>query len=1475
MAGIIIVVPTFLYLIIRIPEVQTFVINRITSHFSKEIKSTINVGKIEYSFFNKLTINDLIIKDKNNDTLLYSQKITAGIRKLDFRNMIIKLGQVELTKPFIALITDSAGMMNLTSYLDMFATPQGTAKKSKSTFSINQIKIIDAKFSLINKTGTENKMMIDLNNLHLSEINGNLEDIKIQNDSTNFHINNLGFIESSGFRVNSMNSNVVLAGRNIAFNTVFLNCDSTIINADHISIKADSSTSFKRFTEEVKLDILLQKSLISSSDLQYFLPFLKGSYESIWLSGRVFGTISELKGRNIELTYRDYSYLNCDFDFSGLPKIENVFIYIGVNSLKTNAKDIEQISIPGKGRIIVPEVLYKLENISFDGSFTGFTTDFVTYGKITTGIGNLRTDISLRPDEKNIYRIKGLVTGSNIDLGEITGNHDMFGELSMETNVDGYASSFEKFNGNLTGKIDSIEINKYVYRNVTLDGVFTEKTWDGSIKIADKNIKTDLLGRFDFSNVLPEFDFTLNLAEANLYKLNFDKADTTSLLSMLLTANFKGNNIDNLDGEIKLLNSTLRKYNNKLELYDFSIKTFTEKNKPAISIRTDFVDADLRGYYNFAEIRTVLKSTLAKLMPSRFPAPVPVKNQIRNNFTFTLNFKNTDKINNFFRTGILLSEQSTVNGAIFPDSIIRIGLIAKTLNIKNNILTDLSVAATVSGQEMSADLNSSSLSILGQSDLKEFSAGFSTKPDNFIFDFNWDNKDKVLNKGNFIARGSISKSNDESKGTILKIEIDSSEIYTRNNLWKISQSAILVDSNRVNINKLYIGNKANHYLIDGTVSENPKDTLHLIFKGIDLSPLNYIGKNNNKANDSSFPIQLKGILNGNILLTNILKNPLIVNNIKINSFSLLGSEYGDISLESDWNASRKVVDISASNNLEGVRMLDMGGFYDPVTKRINLNAKAAKLPIDALNPLLKFFASNITGTVSGKVNLTGEINKLVLTGALMAENASMKIDYLQTKYKLNDTIRFDKSGIKFNKIRLTDEKGNYATLSGSINHKYFKDYAADLILNTNECLVLNTQAKDNELFYGTAYGRDVTATIKSGPNSLSFDISAKTGKNTKLFIPLNSGLSVSEYSFITFVDSDTTGKEEERKGDGGPVPVTRTGLDLNFDLEITPDAEVQLLIDPKAGDVIKGRGSGKLNINLNRKGDFKIYGDYIIEDGEYLFTLGNILNKRFDVESGGKIMFNGNVKDAEIDLKATYKNLKASLYPILQDPRYSERIQVEPQLNLSGKLFNPIVGFSIYLPNADEGTRTYLKNAITTEEELSRQFLYLLVMNSFYSDPTYASSLSTAPTGTSAMAVTTTEMLSNQLSNWLSQISKDFDIGFVYRPGNKEINSQEVQVALSTQLMNDKVLINGNFDVRGSGNNYGNPITGDFDIEYKIAEKIRFKVFNRFNNPYTGKGVPYTQGFGLFFKQDFNKFSDLLKKKNKADMKKEDELIVK
>ena len=1473
-SGVIAGLILLLFFILQISSVQTFIVQKITYRISKEFNSTVQIGKVEYEFFDRLIINDLLIKDQNNDTMIYAQRAITGIRKLHIRNNILKLGKIYLIKPEVALITDSTGLMNLNWYLEKLQSTSDSLKKKSGIISIDQLDFNDATFSLIDRRGSGGKADIDFKNLKMSGLNGTIQFLQILNDTTTFDVYNLGFRESSGFKVNKLSSSVSISKGRISLNKTSVICDSSIINLSEFELRTDSSGSFRNFVDDVNIKIIFEKSLISTHELHYFLPFPKEINETIWLSGKISGSVSELRGRNILISYRDYSRLDCDFDFSGLPDINNAFIYIGVNKLIINAKDIQKITLGENRKMEMPKLIYELGNISFNGSFTGFITDFVTYGEIITSMGVITTDLSMRPEENKKYRIRGLMSGKGIDLGALTGNTTLLGKMSIEANIDGYAYSMKKFAANLTGNIDSIEIKDYKYRDIALKGFFTEKTWDGSINLVDRNIEMDVLGLFNFEKKLPEFDFTLNIVRANLYYLNFEKKDTTSSVSLLLTSNFKGNSIDNIDGEIRLLNSNFVRNGNNLELYDFSVKTFIADNKPVLSLRTDFVDADLTGYHDFGDFGNLARYTLSRLMPSKFLPPVNQEEINRNNFSFQINFKNTDEINTFLGTGIKIAENSFIKGDIFPDSILRIYGSSEKLSVLNNIFNDFSISSTIKGDKLALEINSSSLELLRQSTLDSFNINLDTRPDNFNFSVNWGDKSDSINKGSFIARGVFLKENPALKNALLKIEIDSTDVNSRSKLWSIGSSSIIIDSNAVKVNRFMVGSKDYFYLIDGAVSYDPSDTLNLGFKGIDINPVNYILNRNKGSNPDALTLDLKGQLNGNIVLTNVYKDLLLEGNLSVNGFSILGTDYGTLAIGSAFDISRKVVNINSSNSLRGEKMIDITGFYDPGAKKIDLTGVAKNLPITPLNKLLRVFASEITGTASGKVNLMAQSGTIVLSGAVMAENSSLKVDYLQTKYKLNDSVKFDNRGIVFPNVRLTDERGNLATLSGMVYHKSFKNFKADLSISTNDYMVLNTKPKDNELFYGTAYGTGVTTIKTSADGSLAFDISARTGRNTRFFIPLNTGLSVSEVSFVSFVDSNNdTIRGSLENVRLIPAQSKTTGMEINIDLEVTPVAEVQLIFDLKVGDVMKANGTGDLNINLNKKGDFRITGDYIIDRGEYLFTLRNILNKQFTVESGGRIMFNGDIKDAEIDLKAIYR-VRASVADIMpSNPDGSastERVPVECQLNLSGKLFNPVIGFNIYLPTADERTRAYVRNAIATEEQMSRQFLYLLVMNSFYPDPNMASSTETSSgTAGTAAAVTTSEMLSTQLSNMLSQITNDFDIGVVYRPGvgNSDINPDQLEVALSKQILNDKVIINGNFDVRGTSNDPNtNQITGDFDAEVKLTEKIRFKVFNRYNNPYTGKTEPYTQGVGVFFRQEFNRISDLFRKNEKSDL---------
>ncbi|MCK4922217.1 MAG: translocation/assembly module TamB domain-containing protein, partial [Bacteroidales bacterium] len=341
---------------------------------------------------------------------------------------------------------------------------------------------------------------------------------------------------------------------------------------------------------------------------------------------------------------------------------------------------------------------------------------------------------------------------------------------------------------------------------------------------------------------------------------------------------------------------------------------------------------------------------------------------------------------------------------------------------------------------------------------------------------------------------------------------------------------------------------------------------------------------------------------------------------------------------------------------------------------------------------------------------------------------------------------------------------------------------------------------------------------------------------------------------------------KEIDDENGNYEVQMQGLTMDFNLEITPEAEVQLIFDPKVGDILRGRGNGNLNLSISTLGKFEIYGDLIIEEGDYLFTLQNIINKRFKVNQGGSIIWNGDPADASIDLQAIY-SLSTSVYELSPEPQeeLKKRIPVECHILMTDKLMSPTIKTDIILPTADQETRNIVSNSINTEEELTKQFLSLLIINSFYSET--SDRLTGDYNAANVAGTAASELFSNQLSNWLSQISNDFDLGLNYRRGD-EISSNELEVALSTQILNDRVTINGNLDVGADqteqflGAPNTNNIVGDFDIDFKLTNngKVHVKAFNRANDNLLLQTSPYTQGFGIFYREDFNSLEDLMQR---------------
>ncbi|MBN2235966.1 MAG: translocation/assembly module TamB domain-containing protein, partial [Bacteroidales bacterium] len=385
-------------------------------------------------------------------------------------------------------------------------------------------------------------------------------------------------------------------------------------------------------------------------------------------------------------------------------------------------------------------------------------------------------------------------------------------------------------------------------------------------------------------------------------------------------------------------------------------------------------------------------------------------------------------------------------------------------------------------------------------------------------------------------------------------------------------------------------------------------------------------------------------------------------------------------------------------------------------------------------------------------------------------------------------------------------------------------------------------------------------------DAVELNINAESNRGSQIVIPISLKADVSENEFITFINTRSKVEEKVEKKEIQELST----FSLNMDLSLNPDAQVEIILPEDLGN-IQGQGYGDLNMNLNRAGNFTMAGDYQINKGTFLFTVKNVYKKRFDLVEGGTISWTGDPYAGELNMKAIY-HVKTSLNTLgaTQDTSFRSRVPVNCVIGLKDQILNPTVKFGFEFPNSSEEIRQFVFSQIdtTNEAETSQQMLSLLVLNSFsFANGSGAESFSSSVGGSSL------QLVANQLSNWLSQISKDVDVGIKYRPGGA-ISNEEVEVALSTQLFDERVTIDGNFGYQDMSNmpssNTSN-IVGDINVEVKLAKdgKFRLKVFNRTNTLDVDNVSPYTQGVGVFYRKEFDLFKDLfIRKKKKEKIKK-------
>ncbi len=1464
---LILAIPSLSLLFLQNRQVQTRVSKMLAEKLSEKLQTTISLSSVNYSFFKRVQVRDLFIEDMHGDTLIYAELTKIRIKQIRPDQRGLEIRKIVLENAWCNLVIDSSNVVNLTYFVNMLKKPH-VPPEQKSRLHIHELIMENGRFSLSRMEHPPQRSQIDFNDFDLGGLEISLLDLISEQDTVSMNITSLYGVDRSGFEFSQLSTLMSLGKTHMHFKNLEVYARDSDLQIPELGFNFETWENFKHFSSEV--DIFLQSihSRLQMDDLSIFVPETIGLLDRLTIDGYVHGRLNDLKGNDLQITFNSQSTLAFDFTIIGLPDFKNSFLDFNFKELNSSVTALYEAF---SGRDAADHSLYPWRNLGdldFRGKFTGYPDNFVATGNMQTDMGNLLMDLSFKPDSLLGTDFQGHLSTSGFKLGAFFENEALLSQLDMDVMVDG--NIYERvLRADLEGSIDTLDFLHYSYSNITLDGAFTNNTFNGGFSIRDPNIRMDFLGKMDFSGKLPSYNFTADVARSRPYFLKLGVEDPNTFASFLIETNITGNKLDELNGEVRLVNSLFERNNEQVQLYDVQLSAINTPDTSSLEIKSELFDASMAGRFKLSSLPASLRN-LADLYMNLIPGKDPEIDSI-NQFSYEMDLKRINPILDFFFPTLQVGEGSFIRGIYKPALNINssIGKFSK-LEIGSKLWHNVDFQSSAITGEYDFQFNSDSL-VYGKSYvLEKQQFHLFTTNDTANLDVTWENQSAQKYSGEINLSGAFQPASTSERGFL--VDVASSELYINSESWEIKPSSILFRKNYINVDSLSIKSRDKHILADGTISSEGEHSFNLDFSRLNLHELSGVAGIN--AN-------LDGDITGNLTYRKSEGNPYIFSNLVVDTLYFNDQCLGPSNLNAEWNESRKNIHMMLQSDLNNTRTIDVDGEFSPANNRVDFDIYLNEFQLKALSPYAESIVEDISGTGDVHLTVDGTLDRPELNGTIGFNEGAATILFLNTRYSFNDPIRVYNNNLYFENFTAFDEHGNSGNVNGSISNSYFHDFYTSIRIEARNLKCMNTRSVDNDVFYGTIFATG-NLSLNGSPNDLRIDIDASTNRNTVLYLPLFNAREVQNSDFITFIQ-----KTELEKTVNLPPPGLK-GVSMELEVDITEDAVVQLIFDPKVGDIIETSGKGNLRILLDPSQGFRMFGGVELLKGDYLFTLQNVINKRFEIEPGGKINFNGSPTKSTIDLAAIYDTRAAPYNLFPGDPSETEslkkRIPIECHLNLQGELQSPTLYAGIEMPTADPEMRDLLQNATSTEEELMKQFLSLLVINNFYSVSGFGTE-NMGAMNSSFAGVTASELLSNQLSNWLSQISDDFEIGFNYRPGD-QVSSQEVEVALSTQLLNDRMIISGNVDVGGQETNpssgqEGNPyIMGDFEVEYKITDNVSVLAFNRSRDELIAMTAPYKQGVGVSYREEFNNFKQLMaryregiarrkerrkKKRNKAD----------
>lgn len=1472
--------PASLYVALSLPAVQRIIAEKAEKELTSLLTVDVSIDDLSIVPFNRLALKGVTVKDKEGEPAVRINRLAAGISLPDylFRGNIV-ITYVELSGMEARVYrTDPDSPVNIQPIIDALKPKDKTKPPTQFDLKIKTAVIRNSSVTYDVLSVPDDTTRFNPSHIRVSNLWADIVLPRIKNDDFTIDLRRFSLRERSGVKVTDMKGLFHITSHGLTAKGLTLDLSATHLAFGDIDISYDSYDELKKLWSDRPVDIdLLDGSYFGSTDLVPFVPQLRGVDLTFYTELHAAATKKDISierldlrtsyGAEVALTGRVLNPTVPDEMDLDIPEL-----IVKADAPKTLDLIARFVSLPHNVSAMIAnlgstELRADLRGTLKKGTIDGFIAALP--GRI-----DLKSDYSLgkTPSIAGNVKFDGF-SGSSLMKG-LEGPLGDLGNLSAEMDYD------LTFNGKIPQGKFKADVSDIVYRDhhftdITAKAESRGNNYSGSIAVDNPGVYLDLDAIATIDG--PQKHVYLNLAARDVEPalFNIDPAHPERRFSVYCIGEFRGPDIDNMEGELDIDDLSYGKAGEAVYLQDFDFVLANDNGFKTLKLNSDVIDGNIEGNYRLSALPRIFRSLVSGVLPALTSRNNRSSGSIMDSDTDMLSYeftiKDTSPLEPLVSLPVKVIYPVKIDGGLDASRRkMNLRLDAPYLQQGNKLIENTTVSATVRGaSELDslprADLSLSTMLPTKNGPLTLLTSAFAS--DNHLDTrVEWKITRNRDYSGDLSLSALFDRNEDQSLST--RLDINPGKLVFNDTVWTVEPSVIDFNGKRAEIHDFRVGRDRQFVSIEGTASDNPSDTITLtledvnldyVFETLDISTAMFGGKATGKfyATDL-FSKHPKAFTDG----------------LRVRNLTYNHSLMGDAFIKSSWNPDSRAVMLDADIKQPDERHSYIRGNIKPMADSLDLAFDADHISIGFLLPFMSAFATDISGYASGHARLYGSFKLIDMVGDVYGEDVKLTLGFTNTSYTTTDSVKFRPGRIDIPGITIRDMYGNTAKVDGWVTHECFKSPRFDFrVRDARKLLVYDVKESPETRWFGHILGSG-SASIKGVPGLVDISANITTDAGSTFTFVLSDELDAQDYKFITFRDRDRARKDSIARLNAPPEIVTQLKqrmaaqnpesppsiYKIDITADVTPQAQVTLVMDPVGGDRIRAYGSGNMRMAYDSANeDLRLNGTYTVERGKYNFTLQDIIIKDFTIKDGSSIKFNGDPYAAQLDLAATYSvnaNLSDLDESFLADKDLNRtNVPVNAVLLVTGDMRSPDINFDLEFPTLTQDVYRKVRSIVNTEDMMNRQIIYLLALNRFYT-PDYMS----ATKGNEFVSVASST-ISSQLSNMLGQLSENWTLAPNFRSDRGDFSDVEVEVALSSHLLNNRLIFNGNLGYRDKALN-NNSFIGDFDLEYLLNRRgtIRLKAYNRYNDQnYYVKSALTTQGVGIMFKRDFDNIFSFLR----------------